>query len=436
MLLLFSHNFVLRTIFLFPFVNASFSPSPLPSPTQHGFVARLINRTSPDSPFYNPHATHEDLMREDIRTSQERSLYLHQFLKGATSMKLAKAPISKEFVMNFSIGTPPQNTYAVPDTGSSLIWMQCNPCNRCYGQKIPRYNSRMSRSYEEVLCVHFDCHSRPYLSCRLDGICSYNVSYMDGSFSRGTIATETLTFEGSGFMGSITLENIYFGCGTNNKMTSKIPFPGIVGLGTDDVSLIAQKRYPSFSYCTTKDPNTGVVEGWIHFGSASKLFGPSTPLLANPTNNYYYLSFEGISVEGQELTLPEKVFDMGFIIDSGAALTHLQTDAFDKLIDAVKKQMPDDEVWTRDEFELCYDNPYRVPEIKLKFEDMDSFPLRDGNAWVKIPPLRCLAILRTEGVSVLGMYQQSGFNVGYDLENKQLWLKYVNSCPDDDDEDI
>ncbi|KAE9464213.1 hypothetical protein C3L33_03858, partial [Rhododendron williamsianum] len=323
MLLLFSHNFVLRTIFLFPFVNASFSPSPLPSPTQHGFVARLIHRTSPDSPFYNPHATHEDLMREDIRTSQERSLYLHQFLKGATSMKLAKAPISKEFVMNFSIGTPPQNTYAVPDTGSSLIWMQCNPCNRCYDQKIPRYNSRMSRSYEEVLC----------------------------------------------------------------------------------------KRYPSFSYCTTKDPNTGVVEGWIHFGSASKLFGPSTPLLANPTNNYYYLSFEGISVEGQELTLPEKVFDMGFIIDSGAALTHLQTDAFDKLIDAVKKQMPDDEVWTRDEFELCYDNPYRVPEIKLKFEDMDSFPLRDGNAW-------------------------SGFNVGYDLENKQLWLKYVNSCPDDDDEDI
>lgn len=351
-------------------------------------------------------------------------------------MKLAKAPISKEFVMNFSIGTPPQNTYAVPDTGSSLIWMQCNPCNRCYDQKIPRYNSRMSRSYEEVLCVHFDCHSRPYLSCRLDGICSYNVSYMDGSFSSGTIATETLTFEGSGFMGSITLENIYFGCGTNNKMTSKIPFPGIVGLGTDDVSLIAQKRYPSFSYCTTKDTITGVVEGWIHFGSASKLFGPSTPLLANPTNNYYYLSFEGISVEGQELTLPEKVFDMGFIIDSGAALTHLQTDAFDKLIDAVKKQMPDDEVWTRDEFELCYDNPYRVPEIKLKFEDMDSFPLRDGNAWVKIPPLRCLAILRTEGVSVLGMYQQSGFNVGYDLENKQLWLKYVNSCPDDDDEDI
>ncbi|KAI8565868.1 hypothetical protein RHMOL_Rhmol03G0294500 [Rhododendron molle] len=201
------------------------------------------------------------------------------------------------------------------------------------------------------------------------------------------------------------------------------------------MSVIAQTRYPSFSYCTTKNPNTGVVEGWIHFGSASKLIGLSTPLLANPTNNFYYLSFEGISVGGQELTLPKKVFDMGFIIDSGAGLTHLQTDAFVKLIDAVKKQMPDEEVWTRDQFELCYDNPYRVPEIELKFEDMVSFPLHDGNAWVKIPPLYCLAILRTEGVSILGMYQQNGLNVGYDLENKQLRLKYVNSCPEEDDDD-
>ncbi|KAF7147545.1 hypothetical protein RHSIM_Rhsim03G0266900 [Rhododendron simsii] len=436
MFLFFSYNFVLRTIFLFPFVNASFSPSPLPSPTQqNGFIARLIHRTSPDSPFYNRHATHEDLIREDIRTSQERSLYLGQFMKGATSMKLAKAPISNEFVMNFSIGTPPRNTYAVADTGSSLIRMQCNPCNRCYDQKIPRYDSRMSRSYEEVLCVHFDCSSRDFLSCRPDGVCSYDMTYMDGSFSRGTIATETLTFEGSGFMGSITLQYIYFGCGTNNKMTSNRPFPGIVGLGRHDLSLIAQKRYPSFSYCTTKDPS-GYVQGWIHFGSASKLFGPSTPLLDNPTSNYYHLSFQGISVEGQELTLPKIVFDEGFIIDSGAAFTNLHTDAFDKLTDAVKKLMPDEEVWTRDKFELCYDNPYRVPEIKLKFKDMISFPLREGNAWVKIPPLYCLAILRTKGVSVLGMYQQSGLNVGYDLENKQLSLKYVNSCPDDDDDDI
>ncbi|KAI8565872.1 hypothetical protein RHMOL_Rhmol03G0294900 [Rhododendron molle] len=240
-------------------------------------------------------------------------------------------------------------------------------------------------------------------------------------------------------------------------MTSNRPFPGIVGLGTDDVSLIAQMRYPSFSYCTTRDPNTDVVEGWIHFGSASKRAprgtqilmllkdgftlllhpnGLSTPLLANPTNNFYYLSFEGISVGGQELTLPKKVFDIGFIIDSGAAFTYLQTDAFDKLIDAVKKLMPDDEVWTHDKFELCYDNPYRVPEIKLKFEDTISFRLCDTNAWVPISPLYCLAILRTKGVSILGMYQQNGLNVGYDLENKQLRLKYVNSCPDDDDDDI
>lgn len=31
-------------------------------------------------------------------------------------MKLAKDPISNEYMMNLSIGMPPQNTYPVPDT--------------------------------------------------------------------------------------------------------------------------------------------------------------------------------------------------------------------------------------------------------------------------------------------------------------------------------
>lgn len=145
----FSQNFIILNIFLFPLVNAAFSPSALPSPKQqNGFVARLIHRTSPESPFYNRHATPEDLMREDIRTSQKRSLYLGQLImRGEKSMKIAKAPISNEFVMNFSIGTPPQQTYAIPDTGSSLTWLQCDPCESCYNQKIPLYQRKNSESY-------------------------------------------------------------------------------------------------------------------------------------------------------------------------------------------------------------------------------------------------------------------------------------------------
>lgn len=75
------------------------------------------------------------------------------------------------------------------------------------------------------------------------------------------------------------------------------------------------------------------------------------PVLANPTDNYYYLSFQGIRVGGQELTLPKIVFDKGFILDScGASYTQIHTDAFDKLIDAVNKLMPDQEVWKLDDF--------------------------------------------------------------------------------------
>lgn len=74
-ILMFLQNFIHQIIF---------PPSPLPSSTQqkYGFVARLIHLTTPNSPFYNPHATYEDLTREAIRTSKKRSIYLHQVMKG------------------------------------------------------------------------------------------------------------------------------------------------------------------------------------------------------------------------------------------------------------------------------------------------------------------------------------------------------------------
>ncbi|KAH7856259.1 hypothetical protein Vadar_034580 [Vaccinium darrowii] len=189
-------------------------------------------------------------------------------------------------------------------------------------------------------------------------------------------------------------------------MTSNMPFPGIVGLGTNDMSLVVQKRYPSFSYCTISDFR-GDVEGWIHFGSESQLFGRSTPLLTSPANDFYRLSFQGISVDGEDLKLPKK--------------------------EALKSAMPDENVWSINPWELCFKNIDNDPEINFNFEDL-SFPLRLINTWLRVSDVYCLAITRTTDFSVFGMFQQRGVNVGYDLENKQLRLKYVDYCPDDDDE--
>lgn len=100
----------------------------------------------------------------------------------------------------------------------------------------------------------------------------------------------------SGFMGSTTLEDIYFGCATNHKMKSHMPFPGIVGLDSHDIYFGCGTLVVVFR------------NGWIHFGSAFQLFGRSTPLLADPIDNFYHLSFQGISVEDEDIKLSKKSF--------------------------------------------------------------------------------------------------------------------------------
>ncbi|XP_028101996.1 putative uncharacterized protein DDB_G0290521 [Camellia sinensis] len=143
MLVVSSLNSIFPSIFSLGLINSSFpppSPSPSPSPSplpsspsaspsplkddDIGFVARLIHRTFPQSPFYNPLANQEDLMAKDIHISQQRSMYFSQLTtitKGETNMMVRAPMMSNNFLMKFSIGTPPQQTFAVPDTGKSPI---------------------------------------------------------------------------------------------------------------------------------------------------------------------------------------------------------------------------------------------------------------------------------------------------------------------------
>ncbi|KAL7246470.1 hypothetical protein ACSBR2_001547 [Camellia fascicularis] len=451
MLVLSSLNSIFPSIFCLGLINSSFpppSPSPLPSSPSAspsplkdddiGFVARLIHRTSPQSPFYNPLANQEDLMAKDIHISQQRSVYFSQLTtitKGETNMMVRAPMMSKNFLMKFSIGTPPQQTFAVPDTGSSLIWMQCSPCDKCYNQNriAPIYNREKSSTFRQQLCVNFYCGGLKYLTCLEKSICQYNLSYEDKSMSTGFIAEESFTFEANDFTERTTLENIDFGCGTRNIDGSGLGVPGIIGLGNDRVSLIRQLNYPYFSYCVTDeriDPR-----GWIHFGSAARLLGRSTPITTH--TSFYYLSIEGITVRGEEdeeVNLPKEFFDYGFVIDSGSTYTVLYNGAFDALIEKVKS-MYDDEAEKFGDYELCYEEISDVPEIVFKFKDLD-FRLNDQNTWLRAPNgFICLAMFRANETSIFGMYQQRRVNVGFNLRREKFTLKNVNSCPDEEEEE-
>ncbi|KAK3014849.1 hypothetical protein RJ639_008776 [Escallonia herrerae] len=108
------------------------------------FTARLIHRTSPKSPFYDPNAKRNDLIGDGIRTSLARAHFLGKRTSTLVeSLINARSPvrvIGVDFVMSYSIGTPTIKTFGIADTASHVIWLQCQPCDRGYKQSIPFYD--------------------------------------------------------------------------------------------------------------------------------------------------------------------------------------------------------------------------------------------------------------------------------------------------------
>lgn len=47
---------------------------------------------------------------------------------------------SGEYFVRIGVGSPPKNQYVVIDSGSDIIWVQCQPCTQCYHQSDPVFN--------------------------------------------------------------------------------------------------------------------------------------------------------------------------------------------------------------------------------------------------------------------------------------------------------
>ena len=57
-----------------------------------------------------------------------------------------------EYVMKISLGTPPQERIAIVDTGSDLVWLQCQCGSNCVMQPDPLFDPTASTSYSAVPC--------------------------------------------------------------------------------------------------------------------------------------------------------------------------------------------------------------------------------------------------------------------------------------------
>jgi hypothetical protein len=205
------------------------------------------------------------------------------------------------YLVDLAIGTPPLALTAVLDTGSDIIWTQCDaPCRRCFPQPMPLYAPGRSATYANMSCGSKLCEALPSpRSSRCSASaplspCPY-YSYGNGSSTDGILATEAFKL-GSG----ATVHSLAFGCGTDN-LGGTDNSSGLVGMGRGPLSLVSQLDVTRFSYCCMQFNDT-TTSSPLFLGASASLSpaAKSMPFVPNSggprRSSYYYLSLEGITV--------------------------------------------------------------------------------------------------------------------------------------------
>ncbi|XP_047341687.1 protein ASPARTIC PROTEASE IN GUARD CELL 1-like [Impatiens glandulifera] len=330
---------------------------------------------------------------------------------------------SGEYFSRIGIGKPAKDVYMVLDTGSDVNWMQCAPCADCYQQSDPIFEPTSSSSYSPLTCDTRQCRSLDVSECRNE-TCLYQVSYGDGSYTVGELVTETVTFGKSEEVNKIAI-----GCGHNNEGLF-IGAAGLIGLGGGSLSFPSQINASSFSYCLVDRDSDSVST--LEFNSGIPPSAVTATLLRNTKlDTFYYVDLIGITVAGVNISIETSVFKLesngsgGVIIDSGTAVTRLQTEAYNAVRDEfVKRTKELVRVKAVELFDTCYDlssmKIVDVPKIGFRFSNGKVLSLPAKNYLIPVDSAGtfCFAFAPTSStVAIIGNVQQQGIRVSFDLVN-------------------
>ncbi|CAA6674030.1 unnamed protein product [Spirodela intermedia] len=259
-----------------------------------------------------------------------------------------------------------------------------------------------SSTYSPLSCGSSQCRQLDVSACRNGSCSTYQVSYGDGSL----------------------------GCGTTTRGCSSAP-PASSASGRCSL-LPFPSLATSFSYCLVDRDSTSSSTLEFGSGAGGGDAAVSAPLLRNrKLDTFYYVGFTGISVGGRMLSIPPSSFSMGesgeggVIVDSGTAVTRLQSDAYASLRNAFTKGTaglpPAMGVAL---FDTCYDlsgrDTVEVPAVSFQFPGGKALRLPAKNYLIPVDSFGtfCLAFAPTSsGLSIIGNVQQQGTRVGFDLAN-------------------
>ncbi|GLJ18896.1 hypothetical protein SUGI_0337630 [Cryptomeria japonica] len=340
---------------------------------------------------------HANALRADMKRVHGSSMTSSQRLSAAvhrSSARLRKietsvtgkavdtdlaAPVNRgnnvaEFLVSMGIRTPPQKMVAIVDTGSDLIWKQCQPCKNCYDQTDPIFDPSKSSTYAKLPCNSSLCSSLP----------------------RKTANTfiHSVKPRVDGFTDADDTSPLFFGSATDLRELVGVQF-------TPLMTNLFRPELNSFYYISVEAIAVGNRLAYISQGTLD------------------------IQEDGSG----------GFIIDSGSAFSYLIPEAFSLVADAVDLAVGWDRADGSDYgFSLCYQIPqgnttYVFPDITFIFsrnvpfvvDQKYNFRLVDeqsGLVFMLILQIEETSALKSP--SILGSYQQQNYHILYDNGNYML----------------
>ncbi|GMY05101.1 aspartic proteinase CDR1-like [Fagus crenata] len=398
-------------------------------------VSLLISYIVILSPFYNSSQTRFDHMYNAFSRSVSRANRMS--LESKSSFQSNIIAGDGEYLMKISLGTPAIEVLGVVDTGSDVVWTQCEPCENCYKQNLPLFDPQQSSTYRNLSCKSYTCKALETLSgCTDQDTCQYSIPYGSGS-SNGDLGVETLTI-GSTSGHLVTIPRIVFGCGHNNIGKFGEAGSRLIGLGRGSLSLISQLNqsiYGKFSYCLVPNTENSNATSKINFGSNAMVSSNgvvSTPLVAkeDPNPSFYYLTLEGISIGSKKFAYNASskagtTEEGNIFIDSGTTLTYIPPELYEDLVSALEKAIDAERVSFPGGI-LCYKSKddIDVPIITAHFAGAD-LKLQSFNTFRSVDDdVVCFNMMPvgSNGVNfpIFGNMAQINFLVGYDLKAKKV----------------
>ncbi|KAK9669818.1 hypothetical protein RND81_13G156500 [Saponaria officinalis] len=361
---------------------------------------------------------------------------------------------SSYYITQLAFGTGPGllNPYLLLDTACEETWVQCEGCNPCMNYEGKNFLYTASRSYRRMSINDRMCD--PPLA--YEGSCCLNITYIHEARTVGFIGRDTFYFKNAKTGNIDVYKDLAFGCGLKNTDFNFGPntwpnnlIAGIHGLAPGPRSFLWQLHSQikgRFSYClvswTLQSPGTS----HMYFGDDAQIHGDNVRIVQTipmHAERRYHLYLNGISVDGARLPIDMSTFELdtttyqrGFFIDSGSPYTYLAKSVFIIIKKAIIKYFEDRFGWKPmpqgQIFDLCYstypNDPQSFPTMIFHFRQVGQgevdWIMNKDNLFQILGKNEgfCFTMLdiNDPGPNMFGAFQQSNFNILYDVDNGLL----------------